>query len=72
MVVIESIDDAMGLVLRFLGVVPVGSRVRVRSELVTANHVGDTAVNLTVRHPIEIDGQYKPAAIADHITRFVF
>ena len=58
--------------VRFLAPVKVGSRIRVRSELADATRVGDDAVNLTVRHTVEIDGVEKPAAIAELIARFVF
>ena len=58
--------------VRFLAPVKVGSRIRVRSELADATRVGDDAVNLTVRHAVEIDGVEKPAAIAELIARFVF
>jgi acyl dehydratase len=58
--------------VRFLAAVPVGSRIRVRSELVDAAKVDDSMVNLTVRHTIEIDGSSKPAAVADLIVRIVF
>ncbi len=58
--------------VRFLAPVTVGSRVRVRSELVDATKVADDTVNLTVRHTVEIDGVEKPAAVAELIARFVF
>ena len=58
--------------VRFLAPVKVVSRIRVRSELAVATRVGDDAVNLTVRHTVEIDGVEKPAAIAELIARFVF
>ena len=58
--------------VRFLAPVKVGSHIRVRSELADATRVGDDAVNLTVRHSVEIDGVEKPAAIAELIARFVF
>jgi acyl dehydratase len=58
--------------VRFLAAVTAGSRIRVRSELVDAAKVADDAVNLTVRHTVEIDGADKPAAVAELIARFVF
>src|SRR6516225_6727228 len=57
---------------RFLAPVPAGSRVRVRSELIDANKVDDTTVDLTVRHTVELDGSVKPAAVAELIARMVF
>jgi acyl dehydratase len=58
--------------VRFLTPVPVGSRVRVRSELIDAAKVDDITVDLTVRHTVELDGSVKPAAVAELIARMVF
>ena len=57
--------------VRFLAAVPVDSRIRVRSELADATAKGD-AVDLTVKHTIEIDGMDKPGAVAEMIVRVVF
>ena len=58
--------------VRFLAAVPSGGRIRARSELVDAEKVGDTMVNLTVRQTVELDGSDKPAAVADTIVRLIF
>ena len=58
--------------VRFLSAVPVGSRIRVRSELADAVSKDPTTVDLTVRHTIEIDGVEKPAAVAEMIARVLF
>jgi acyl dehydratase len=58
--------------VRFLAPVKAGSRIRVRSELAEAARVGDDAVNLTVRHTVEIADVEKPAAVAELISRWVF
>ncbi|MGO9099222.1 MAG: MaoC family dehydratase [Mycobacterium sp.] len=58
--------------VRFLAPVTAGSRVRVRSELADAVRAGDDAVNVTVRHTVEVDGSEKPAAVAELIARYVF
>jgi acyl dehydratase len=58
--------------VRFLAAVPVGSRIRVRSELVDAVAKDQSTVDLTVRHTIEIDGVDKPAAVAEMIARVLF
>jgi acyl dehydratase len=58
--------------VRFLAAVPSGGRIRARSELIEADKVGDTMVNLTVRQTIELDGSDKPAVVADTIVRVVF
>ena len=58
--------------VRFLAPVTAGSRIRVRSELAGADKVNDNAVNLTVRHTLEIEGSDKPAAVVELIARYVF
>jgi len=58
--------------VRFLSAVPVGSRIRVRSELADAVAKDSGTVDLTVRHTIEIDGVAKPAAVAEMIARVLF
>ena len=59
--------------VRFLSAVPVGSRVRARSELIDVVAKPETsAADLTVRHSIEVDGADKPAAVAEMIVRAVF
>jgi acyl dehydratase len=58
--------------VRFLAPVAVGSRVRVRSELLEVTKVADDIVNLTIRNTVELDGSDKPAAVADMITRIIF
>jgi len=57
--------------VRFLNAVPVGASIRLRSELADATAKGD-AVDLTIKHTIEIDGADKPAAVAEIIVRAVF
>ena len=58
--------------VRFLAPVPVGSRIRLKSELVGATKVNDTTVDLTVRQTVELDGSEKPAAVAEVIARMIF
>ena len=58
--------------VRFLAPVPVGGRVRLRSDLVEARRVNDTTVDLTVRQTVELAGSDKPAAVAEVIARMVF
>jgi acyl dehydratase len=58
--------------VRFLAPVAVGSRVRVRSEVLDVTKVADDIVNLTIRNTVELDGSDKPAAVADMITRIIF
>ena len=58
--------------VRFLSAVPVGSRIRARSELAAATKVDDNTLNMVVKHTIEIDGTTKPAAVAETIVRAIF
>ena len=63
--------------VRFLNAVPVGSRIRVRSELADVTPKGDgSTVDLTVRHTVELERQLrpedKPAAVAEMIARVIF
>jgi acyl dehydratase len=58
--------------VRFLAPVAVGSRVRVRSDLLDVTKIADDIVNLTIRNTVELDGSDKPAAVADMITRIIF
>jgi acyl dehydratase len=57
---------------RFVAPVPVGSRLRVRSELTDVNRIDDSTVHLTVRHTVEVDANGKPAVVAEMIGRYVF
>jgi acyl dehydratase len=58
--------------VRFLAPVPVGSRIRLRSELIDAKKVNDNTVDLVVRQTVELDGSDKPAAVAEVIARMIF
>ncbi|WP_028008845.1 MaoC family dehydratase [Solimonas flava] len=58
--------------VRFPMPVRVGSRVRGRGELIAAEKTKDGAVQATIRVTVEIEGQDKPACIADTISRYYF
>jgi acyl dehydratase len=58
--------------VRFLAPVPVGGRIRLRSELIDAKKVNDNTVDLVVRQTVELDGSDKPAAVAEVIARMIF
>ncbi len=55
--------------LRFLAPVVVGSRIRAASEIVSAEEIKG-AIQAVVRVTIEIEGNEKPALIADTISRY--
>ena len=51
--------------VRFTSPVPAGSRVRARAKLVAADPMKDGGVRLTNQVTIEIDGQERPACVAE-------
>jgi acyl dehydratase len=51
--------------VRFTSPVKAGSRVRARSKLIAADQMKDNGVRLTNQVTIEIDGQDRPACVAE-------
>lgn len=58
--------------VRFLAPVVVGSRVRARSALTDARVRDGGAVDLMLRHTIELAGSDRPAMVADTIARALY
>ncbi|MBX6419424.1 MAG: MaoC family dehydratase [Nevskia sp.] len=58
--------------VRFPAPVRVGSRIRGRGELIAAQPTQDGAVQATIRVTVEIEGQAKPACVADVLSRYYF
>ncbi len=58
--------------VRFPSAVPVGAKVRSTAELIDATEVSGGALQLVVRHTVEIEGAEKPALIAEAVRRVVF
>ncbi|MDX1496394.1 MAG: MaoC family dehydratase [Salinisphaeraceae bacterium] len=58
--------------VRFTNAVKVGSRIRGKGELVEATQAKDGGVQMVVRVTVEIEGEERPACIADTISRFYF
>ncbi len=56
---------------RFIAPVPAGARIRDHVTLVAAEDKGGGRTLVTTRHSIEIEGQEKPALVADTLTMFV-
>jgi len=56
--------------IRFPAPVPVGSKIRGSGEVIKAEEVKGNAIQATVRITIEIDGNDRPAAIVDTISRY--
>jgi len=56
--------------VRFLAPVPAGARIRGSGEIVKVEGVKGGAIQSVVRITVEIEGQEKPACIADTISRY--
>ena len=56
--------------VRFPAPVPVGSRVRARSVLLSVDALPGGAVQTVMRTTVEIDGVAKPACVADTVGRY--
>ncbi|MEM7469214.1 MAG: MaoC family dehydratase [Pseudomonadota bacterium] len=51
--------------LRFTATVPAGARVRLSQKLLNAEDVKHSGVQLTFEHKVEIEGQERPALVAE-------
>lgn len=58
--------------VRFPAPVRVGSRIRARATLVDVRRIGDDAVQTVTRVTIEVEGEDKPACVADQVGRYYF
>lgn len=58
--------------VRFPAPVPVGSRIRSRHKLIGVEEIGDKAVQMTNEVTIEVEGQEKPACVAETLGRTYF
>jgi acyl dehydratase len=56
--------------VRFITPVPVGAKIRARSEIATVEKL-DSAVQATIVTTIEVEGSQKPAAVIESIVRYV-
>lgn len=54
--------------LRFIAPVRAGSRIRDRATLLAAEDKGHGRLLITTRHTVEIEGEEKPALVADTLT----
>ncbi|MDP6244214.1 MAG: dehydratase, partial [Myxococcota bacterium] len=50
--------------------VPVGSRIRGRAEIISAEDTKDGAVQAKVRITVEIENSERPACVVDAISRY--
>ncbi len=58
--------------VRFISPVRVGKRIRMRSKLLNVEEIGDRAVQMTSEQTIEVEGEGKPACIAETLGRTYF
>jgi acyl dehydratase len=58
--------------VRFPAPVRVGKRIRVRSKLLSVEELGDHAVQTTYQDTIEVEGEDKPACVAEGVGRTYF
>src|SRR5947209_6141251 len=58
--------------VRFVSPVHVGKRVRMRTKLMAVEEIGDRAVQMTSVQTIEVEGEEKPACVAETLGRTYF
>ncbi|MDI3339433.1 MAG: MaoC family dehydratase [Sphaerobacter sp.] len=58
--------------VRFPAPVRVGKRVRLRTTLLAVEEIGEQAVQLTQQQTVEIEGEPKPACVAETLSRIYF
>ncbi len=58
--------------VRFVSPVKVGSRIRASAVLANAELKGDTTIQSTRTITVEIEGEDRPALVADWITRIIY
>lgn len=58
--------------VRFISPVPVGSKIRGRSEIMSATLKGGNTVQMKRKMTVEIEGQDKPACVAEWLTNLVY
>ena len=58
--------------VRFPNPVKVGSKLRARRELLAADLVAPNTIQLKQRVTVEIDGEAKPACVAETLTRLIY
>ena len=58
--------------VRFISPVKVNSRIRVRREIAAVDLKDPNSIQLTHKCTIEIDGESKPACVAEWLTRLIY
>ncbi|HET8628708.1 MAG TPA: MaoC family dehydratase [Thermomicrobiales bacterium] len=58
--------------VRFPAPVHVGKRIRMRTTLLAVEEIGDRAVQMTSQQTIEVEGEERPACVAETVGRTYF
>lgn len=58
--------------VRYPAPVRVGARIRGRAEVIEAQAVDDSGVQMKVRITVDVEGESRPACVADFIARYYF
>jgi acyl dehydratase len=58
--------------VRFPAPVRVGRKIRARTRLLNVEEIGEDAVQLTYQQTVEVEGEEKPACVAETLTRVYF
>lgn len=58
--------------VRFPNAVPANARIRTRTTLLSADPVKDNAIQAVRKVMVDIDGQDKPACVAEMVSRYYF
>ncbi len=58
--------------VRFPNPVRVGKRIRLRATLLDVQEIGDQAVQMTYQQTVEVEGEEKPACVAETLSRIYF
>ncbi len=58
--------------VRFPAPVRVGKRIRVRTKLISVEEIGDRAIQTVNQQTVEIEGEEKPACVAETVGRTYF
>jgi acyl dehydratase len=58
--------------VRFPAPVRVGKRIRVRTKLLAVEEIGDRAVQMVNLQTVEVEGEDKPACVAETVSRTYF
>jgi acyl dehydratase len=58
--------------VRFPAPVRVGRKIRLRTKLLDVQEIGEEAVQMTYQQTVEVEGEEKPACVAETLSRIYF